>query len=112
MKYLYDSHIGGLFTSESELTVEERYCEQCFDCDMLIGTFNNVKEFWTLVKDNCSIDGSGGLSLQWLWPFMVQEFGLTVEVPYESYDDKCQGFCSLTDDEVLNNIKILVDVSC
>ena len=27
--YLYESHMGGLYTSENELDYEYLYCEQC-----------------------------------------------------------------------------------
>ena len=31
--YIYESHMGSLFTSDYELSYEERYCEQCGDSD-------------------------------------------------------------------------------
>lgn len=112
MKYLYDSHLGGVFTSDRELSIDERFCDQCFDCDTLIGTYTTVQEFWALIKPTCSIDGSGGLSLQWLWPFMVNEFKLPVEVTYNSYNDKCQGFCNLSEAEIINSIENVIKETC
>lgn len=58
--YLYESHMGGLYTNENELNYENLYCEQCGDSDWLIGEFNTIKEYWDLIKDDCSINGSGG----------------------------------------------------
>lgn len=52
--------MGGLYTNENELNYENLYCEQCGDSDWLIGEFNTIKEYWDLIKDDCSINGSGG----------------------------------------------------
>lgn len=105
MKYLYDSHLGGIFFSDTELTFEECYCEQCGDSDYLIGTFETLKDLWSLIKDECSINGSGGYSLQYIFPILVSEFKLDVEVTYDSFDYQAQGFCNLTDDLIVSLIE-------
>lgn len=60
MKYLYDSHMGGLYTSDEELDYDYLYCETCGDRDMLIGSFTTIQDFWNLIKDECNINGSRG----------------------------------------------------
>lgn len=33
MIYIYESHLGGLYISDEELSLDETYCETCGDCD-------------------------------------------------------------------------------
>lgn len=61
MVYLYESHVGGLYINEECLNFENLYCEECGDSDNLLGSFETLKEFWDLVKDECNINGSGDL---------------------------------------------------
>lgn len=103
--YLYESHQGGIYTDENALPFDELYCETCGDADTCLGTYNNLEEFWNLIKDECSIDGSGGWSLQYIYPILVSEFLLDNEVPYEDYNMRSQGFCSLSDDEIIERIQ-------
>ena len=103
--YLYESHLGGIYTDENAIPFEELYCETCGDYDTCLGLYNNLEEFWNLLKDHCSIDGSGGWSLQYVYPKMVSLFELDDEVPYENYNEKSQGFCSLSDKEIINKIE-------
>lgn len=35
MIYIYESHLGGLYISDEELSLDETYCETCGDCDWL-----------------------------------------------------------------------------
>ena len=35
MRYFYESHLGGIFSSEYELDWDDLYCDQCNDTDML-----------------------------------------------------------------------------
>ena len=42
MIYLYESHIGGLYVTDEELTDDKLYCEQCGDSDMLLCTVENT----------------------------------------------------------------------
>ena len=67
--YIYESHMGGLYTSEWVLDYEDTYCEECGDSDLLIGHANTKEEAWNLLKDDTNIDGSGGLDYDY-----VQEF--------------------------------------
>ena len=67
--YIYESHLGGLYTALDELDYELLYCEECGDFDMLLGFAETREEAWALLKDETDIDGSGG------WDYnYVQEF--------------------------------------
>lgn len=66
--YIYEDHLGGLYTSDRELSYEERHCEQCGDSDWLIGYAATRAEAWELLKnetdtfdpsmcEGCSYDG-------------------------------------------------------
>ena len=103
--YLYENHHGGIYTDENALPFDKLYCEICGDCDTCLGMYNNLEEFWNLVKDDCSIDGSGGWTLQYVYPIMISLFELEDEVPYEDYNMRSQGFCSLSDKEIINRIE-------
>ena len=106
--YLYESHHGGIYTNEHALSSDELYCEICGDSDRCLGMYNDLEEFWNLLKDDCSIDGSGGWSLQYVYPIVVRLFELEDEVPYDTEDDKSQGFCSLSDNEIVSRIEKFV----
>ena len=108
MKYLYDSHLGGLYTSDEELDCDYLYCEQCGDSDALIGSFATIQDFWNLIKEKCSINGSGGYSLQYVYPILVSEFDLPDNVQYENDYERDCGFCSNSDKEILAKINELI----
>lgn len=106
MKYLYDGHLGGLRISDEILGYDQLYCEQCGDSDSFIGSFETIKDFWNLIKDECDIDGSGGLALQYVYPIMVAEFGLSDNLEYD--DQYSYLVCCNSDQEILNRIKELI----
>lgn len=60
--YIYESHLGGLYTSDEYLDYDDLYCEQCGDSDWLIGYADTKREAWDLLTDYIDIDGSGGYS--------------------------------------------------
>ena len=67
--YIYESHMGGLYTSDEPLDYEDLYCEECGDSDWLIGYAETKEEAWNLFTDETDIDGSGG------WDYgYIQEF--------------------------------------
>ena len=43
--YVYESHLGGLYTSESYLDYRDTYCEECGDSDWFLGEFSNWEDF-------------------------------------------------------------------
>ena len=108
MKYLYEGHMGNLYTTDDELDFDKLYCEQCGDSDWPIGSFETVKDFWKLVKDKCAIGNRGGFSLQYIYPFIVYEFNLPDNATYENEYYKEEGFCNNTDKEILEMISKLI----
>ena len=67
--YIYESHMGGLYTLDEPLDYEDLYCEECGDSDSLLGYAEIREDVWNLLKDDTDIDGSGG------WDYnYVQEF--------------------------------------
>ena len=56
--YVYENHMGGLFTSDRELSYEECYCETCGDSDWLIGEADTREEAWELLKRDTNINGT------------------------------------------------------
>lgn len=63
MSYLYESHLGNLYTSEEQIDPEELYCEECCDYDWELGHYDDLNELWCLVKNETSIFGCGGYQL-------------------------------------------------
>ena len=64
--YVYESHLGGLYTSNDCIPSDELYCEQCGDSDYEIGSFDTFEEFLRYYADNIYIDpwdGGYGLDL-------------------------------------------------
>ena len=49
--YIYESHMGSLYTSDTALDWEYLHCEQCGDTDWLIGYASTRAEAWDLLKD-------------------------------------------------------------
>lgn len=68
--YIYEGHMGSLYTSYDVLEYEDLYCETCGDCDWLIGYADTKEKAWTLLKDYTDIDGSGGWSYDYVQKFI------------------------------------------
>ncbi len=68
--YIYQSHMGGLYTSDDVLDYEQTYCETCGDSDWLIGYAETREEAWDLLKDDTNIDGSGGWDYEYIQDFL------------------------------------------
>lgn len=49
-KYIYESHLGGLYTSEHSIPWDELYCEQCGDSDWELGYCTSREEARELLK--------------------------------------------------------------
>lgn len=108
MSYLYENHMGGLYTSDYYIDPDELYCEQCGDSDWLLGEYETLNEFWNLIESECDINGSGGYFLQYVYPIMVSEFELPDQLEYDDYDDQLRGFCNTNDDDIINRIEELI----
>lgn len=108
MKYLYESHVGGIYTNDKRLDSDALYCEMCGDCDDYLGSFTTFQDFWDLIKDKCDTKGRGGYSLQYVYPIIVSEFDLPNDVKYDNDYERDCGFCSNSDKEILSRIKELI----
>ena len=58
--YVYESHLGGLYTSDDYIPYDELYCEQCDDSDYEIGSFDTFEEFLRCYADNIYVDPLDG----------------------------------------------------
>lgn len=73
--YVYESHLGGLYTSDDYISPDELYCEQCGDSDLCLGCYNTFREF---IESNADIidadDGWGGYNLKFVIDNVSQAF--------------------------------------
>lgn len=74
--YIYENHMGGLFTSDRELSYEECYCETCGDSDWLIGEADTREEVLELLRDE---DGEIPYTDEYMEEFLKGHFGDGVE---------------------------------
>ena len=72
--YVYESHMGSLYTTDYQLSYDERYCEQCGDSDWLLGTAETKEEAWELLKDITNINDSGGWDYEYIQEFINSNF--------------------------------------
>lgn len=68
--FIYESHMGGLYTSSEELDWDRLYCETYGDYDWLIGEADTKEEAWELLKDDTDINGSGGWDYNYIQNFL------------------------------------------
>ena len=68
--YIYEGHMGSLYTSDELLDYNDLYCEQCGDSDNLIGYADTKEEAWALLKDDTDINGSGGWDYNYVKNFI------------------------------------------
>lgn len=73
--YIYEGHMGGLYTSIEELDPEFLYCETCGDSDWLLGEADTREEAWEILKDITDIDGSGGWDYNYVQAFLDENWG-------------------------------------
>lgn len=72
--YIYECHLGGLYTSDIELDFDELYCEQCGDYDWLVGYAATKEEAWELLKDDTDINGCGGWNYDYVQEFLNENW--------------------------------------
>lgn len=56
--YLYENHLGGIYTSDEIIDEEELYCEECGDSDWYIGSIEEddpIEAAYKLINDHCEI---------------------------------------------------------
>lgn len=68
--YIYQSHMGSLYTMDDMLDYDDLYCEICGDSDLLIGYAETRGEAWDLLKDDTNIDESGGWDYEYVQEFL------------------------------------------
>ena len=73
--YIYEGHMGGLYSSDELLDYEDLYCETCGDSDTYIGCAETKEEAWNLLRDDVDIDGSGGWDYEYVKNFIDTSFG-------------------------------------
>lgn len=73
--YIYEGHMGGLYSSDELLDYEDLYCETCGDSDTYIGCAETKEEAWNLLRDDVDIDGSGGWDYEYVKNFIDASFG-------------------------------------
>ena len=97
--YLYENHLGGLYTTTDLLDFDSLYCEQCGDSDSCLGSFSTLAEFWKLISENeCIFD------LQYIYPLAVRYFCLPYTVTYKDKNEKHYGVCCNSNEEIISNI--------
>ena len=72
--YIYEGHLGSLYTSDRALDYEETYCEICGDSDWLIGYAETKAAAWDLLKDVTDINGSGGWGYDYVMEFLDENW--------------------------------------
>lgn len=100
--YLYESHLGGLYTTTDLLGFDSLYCEQCGDSDFCLGSFSTLAEFWKLItypNENESL-----FDLQYIYPLAVRYFCLPYTVTYRDKNEERYGICSNSNEEIISNI--------
>lgn len=70
LMYIYEGHLGSLYTSDRVLEWEETHCEICGDTDWLIGYAATKEEAWGLLEDATDINGSGGWNYEYVMEFL------------------------------------------
>ena len=88
--YVYESHLGGLYTSDDYIPYDELYCEQCGDSDYEIGSFDTFEEFLRYYADNIMDPWDGGYGLD----LVISDVGC-------AFDD------NLTKEEAANIVKMV-----
>mgnify|MGYP007025966197 CR=1 FL=1 len=58
--WVYESHLGGLYTYDNPLPVEDLYCEECGDSDWDLGEFETLRDFLRYYADNICVDECEG----------------------------------------------------
>lgn len=73
MSYLYESHLGGLYTSDEQIDFDDLYCEECGGSDWEVGEYEDLRDLWGLVKGEASIFGTGGYALSHIATFFCDK---------------------------------------
>ena len=88
--YIYESCMGNLYTSDHELSYEERHCEQCGSLDWLVGFAMTGEEAWGLFKWDTDINGSGGWDYDYIREFILNNYGADINNYSVDFDPYCE----------------------
>lgn len=66
MIYIYESHLGGLYISDKELSLDETYCETCGDYDWLGCMADNWMDVAEYLRGKLDVFGLGGFDMEYL----------------------------------------------
>lgn len=67
MVYVYEGHLGALYTSDRPIPVDDLYCDQCGDYDWEIGGFPSFAKFLAYYADHIDCnDGHGGWDIDYV----------------------------------------------
>lgn len=88
--YIYENCMGSLYTSDHELSYEERHCEQCGGSDWCIGSATTGEEAWNLFKYDTDINGSGGWDYNYIREFIFNNYGSDINNYPIDFDPDCE----------------------
>lgn len=77
--YIYEGHMGSLYTSNTYLDYEDLYCEQCGDSDYCIGNADTGESAWNLLKYDTDINGSGGWAYDYVREFILENWDFDID---------------------------------
>lgn len=79
--YLYESHMGGFFATDTKLDTELLYCDQCGESDDYIGEANYFGDAWMLLRPLTALTDveSGKYSSGYVKEFLTQHFDVPSE---------------------------------
>ena len=95
--YIYESHLGGLYTSDEQIPYEDLYCEECGDSDMELGEAESISEAWDILKPDTGENGVGFLPA-YILPILMEfadEDASLPDIPVNEY-----GLCTLSDQKI------------
>lgn len=73
--WVYEGHLGGLYTSDYQEDPKSLYCEQCGDSDWEIGCFETFADFLEYYADHICVDeGDGGFDLDFVMSSVMYSF--------------------------------------
>lgn len=88
--YIYEGHMGSLYTSDTYLDYDDLYCEQCGDCDWLIGSATTGEEAWNLLKYETNINGSGGWDYEYVRELILNNWDFDINECDNDFDPYCE----------------------
>ena len=73
--YVYESHLGGYYTSEFLESDDLLYCETCGDYDELVGCYDSFTQFLTVNANDIDVGrGCYGYSLNSIFDWLANSF--------------------------------------